>query len=106
MLFVAVAPAQAAPRALSADEINAAAPGKSAGREAQALNVKTQVLLDRARFSPGVIDGRRGENFANALRAFQQQNGLPASGELDAATFDKLAQDAASALIEYTITAK
>ena len=48
------------------------------------------MLLDRAGFSPGTIDGRTGDNFANALRAFQQQNGLSDSGKLDAPTWDKL----------------
>ena len=53
------------------------------------MNIKAQVLLDRASFSPGAIDGRHGENFVNALRAFQEQNGLTASGELDAPTWEQ-----------------
>jgi lipoprotein-anchoring transpeptidase ErfK/SrfK len=38
------------------------------------------------------------------LRAFQRRNGLNASGELDAPTWSKLTQDAAPALVEYTIS--
>ena len=34
--------------------------------------LKTEVLLARAGFSPGAIDARDGDNFANALHAFQQ----------------------------------
>ena len=98
--------AQAAPRAPTAEQINAAEPAKASGRSAENVNIRAQVLLDRAKFSPGAIDGRRGENFAGALRAFQRENGLPASGELDTATFAKLTQDSAPAMIGYTISAR
>ena len=103
LIALGLGPAVAGPaRSLAPDDVNAAAFG--AGKSSEAVNIKAQVLLDRARFSPGAIDGRRGENFVNALRAFQERNGLKASGELDAPTWDKLAQDAAPAVVEYTIT--
>lgn len=91
-------------RELTLDEVNAAEPAK-ATRNSQAVNIKAQVLLDRANFSPGAIDGRRGDNFTNALRAFQQRNGLTMSGELDSATWAKLAESKDPALIKYTISA-
>src|SRR5205085_8777313 len=103
LLFVLTATASAAPiRSLAPDDINAAE--FNGGKNSEAVNIRAQVLLDRARFSPGAIDGKRGENFGNALRAFQQQNGLKATGELDTPTWEKLAQDAEPALIEYTIS--
>ncbi|MET0213052.1 MAG: peptidoglycan-binding domain-containing protein, partial [Vicinamibacterales bacterium] len=63
-------------------------------------------MLDRAGFSPGEIDGQAGNNLRRAIRAFQQVSALPATGELDDATWRKLLTSTRSepALVEYTIT--
>jgi lipoprotein-anchoring transpeptidase ErfK/SrfK len=45
-----------------------------------------QVLLDSAGFSPGVIDGKNGSSFKDALHGFQEANGLDATGKLDGPT--------------------
>ena len=68
--------------------------------------VKAAVLLDRARFSPGAIDGLAGDNLRDAIKAYQQQDGLDASGLLDAATWDKLTAKALPAVKAYVITAE
>jgi lipoprotein-anchoring transpeptidase ErfK/SrfK len=50
-----------------------------------------QILLDRALFSPGIIDGRWGKNTEIALYWFQNREGLRATGRADQATFERLA---------------
>jgi lipoprotein-anchoring transpeptidase ErfK/SrfK len=47
-----------------------------AAGKVDALFIKVQVLLDRARFSPGEIDGKLGENAQKALKAFAEAKGL------------------------------
>ncbi len=95
-----------------------AGPSQTLATPASTVALEAQVLLDRAGFSPGEIDGRLGPNTRRALRAFQQARGLPPSSELDQATRDALATGAraasqpvptsgmpTSALITYTIAA-
>jgi lipoprotein-anchoring transpeptidase ErfK/SrfK len=102
LLLACSGPAHAA--GLSLEAVNKAefAAGKSKGPNAAVL--KAQVLLDRARFSPGVIDGNGGENFNKALTAFQELHQLKTSGRLDAPTWEKLNANAGEAvLIEYAL---
>lgn len=54
--------------------------------------MQAQVVLDRLGFTPGVIDGRMGKSTVNALKGFQEAQGLPITGELDSATQQALAQ--------------
>src|ERR1035438_514262 len=49
--------------------------------------VRAQILLGRAHFSCGEIDGTFGSNFQKALNAFQGERKLPVTGALDAATW-------------------
>lgn len=69
--------------------------------------VRIQVLLDRAHFSPGVIDGFDGDNVAKAISAYQTAMGGPVNGLADDALLQTLsAADAGAALTAYVITAQ
>ena len=80
-----------------------ALPARSTRRPVPEI-VKAEVLLDRARFSPGAIDGIDGDNFHKAIAAYQKQMGLTSSGKLDQATWDKLTADTAPPITRYTVT--
>ena len=79
-----------------AQTINAAGldtAGAATGRSAPAFTpalVKVEVLLDRAGFSPGVIDGRGGDNLDHALQAYSVARGLAWTGKLERETWDSL----------------
>ena len=64
-----------------------------------------QVLLDRAGFSPGEIDGGVGRNTFRAIEAFQLAHKLDPTSRMDAATWKALGGAAADdVLVRYTIT--
>lgn len=54
--------------------------------------MQTQVVLERLGFAPGVIDGKAGLSFTNAIEGFQEARDLPVTGELDPETRAALAQ--------------
>lgn len=104
ILVCALALPGAPAAALDAKAVNEA--GLQGKGDERARAAKLQVLLDRARFSPGVIDGRPGENVDNALAAFRAANGLSAKGKgIDAEAWDKLGGAGAEpVVVEYTVT--
>jgi lipoprotein-anchoring transpeptidase ErfK/SrfK len=98
-----VAPQAAAPSAApgQAANVDAPAPGSPAADTERLL--RAQVLLDRAHFSPGEIDGAYGSNMREALIGFQKTHDLPPSGKLDDATWNALNVDATPTLLNYTL---
>ena len=106
-LLMAVVHTPAWAAELTPDRINSATfSGKAPSEEGVSpLAVKLQVLLDRAHFSPGEIDGRFGENVEKALRAFSEANNLGAGKVLTAEIWSKLQQGSADPVItEYVVT--
>jgi len=66
--------------------------------------VAWQAALDRAGFSPGIIDGLVGPKTDAGLRAFQENAGLEVTGEFDAATRAAIGLDSTSATRVYVLT--
>jgi len=96
-------PSSASPP-VTAASINAAAPN-GANDNDPSLIAKAETLLDRGHFSPGEIDGLDGDNFRNAMRAFQKVNGLAVTGSLDADTWNALAASGSAPVVKsYTIS--
>ncbi len=109
----ATSPAEAAPEpppvVLTPEAVNAAVfDGNPLPEKAPSpIVLKLQVLLDRAGFSPGVIDGVMGDNVRKAIVATEFVTGLPQDGILDAevwAALQPLAE--APVLVGYQITAE
>ncbi len=107
LTLLASAPLAAAE--LTADAINTANfTGKIPGEDKPtALAVKVQVLLDRAHFSPGEIDGHFGDNVEKALQAFAEASKLPSGKALTPEIWSRLQSGANDpATTEYVLTDK
>jgi lipoprotein-anchoring transpeptidase ErfK/SrfK len=92
-------------QALTMDAVNGADLAGKAEKGVSPAILKAQVLLDRARFSPGAIDGRDGENVQNAIKAFEKARDLKVDGKLDEKLWTKLNEASSEPILtEYTIS--
>src|SRR5258706_295922 len=81
-------PARTSATQLSLDAVNDATLTAAVGPNSRGAAVlRAQVLLDRARFSPGEIDAAFGSNLQKAIAAFQRSNGLDATRSSDQPTW-------------------
>ena len=93
-LAVAALVAAAPHPALAGDMVSLAVPERVpsdifAGPRSRDVLV-AQVLLDRSRHSPGVIDGVPGGNTARAIQAFERAHGMSADGKIDRQLLENL----------------
>lgn len=83
-----------------ATKTTAVSPGATGARV-----IRAQILLDRARFSPGEIDSIYGADLEIAVKGYQEKHDLKPTGTIDAAMWKMLNADKRRLLTTYVITA-
>ena len=111
-LSCAIAVAGLLPSSIEAQELksntkDAATQGSVTSEAPISSLVKLQILLDRAGFSSGEIDGSAGSNVRKAISAFQDARRLLRAGRSDDATLEALfSAELTEPLVSYTISDK
>ena len=77
--------------AVSVGAVNATPSSEELKADEGPVVVRAQILLDRARFSVGAINGKATKNTGLAIYWFQKSQGLPATSMLDSITYARLA---------------
>jgi lipoprotein-anchoring transpeptidase ErfK/SrfK len=108
LLFVIVVPMHAATSSVTTAAVNKKSghPVLTASLLRSASVVRAQILLDRAHFSPGEIDGRFGGTMRGAIAAFHRARKMKGGPGVSAATWKALNLDTAPAIVSYTLTAE
>jgi lipoprotein-anchoring transpeptidase ErfK/SrfK len=68
--------------------------------------LRAQVLLDRAHFSVGEIDGHFGDSTVRAVTAYNKERALPGGGSVTAETWAALNRDTRPVVVAYSVTAE
>jgi len=66
--------------------------------------IRAQILLDRARFSPGEIDGHFGPDLQVAVEGYRERHELVAGKSIDVEMWELLNRDEGELLIPYTVS--
>jgi lipoprotein-anchoring transpeptidase ErfK/SrfK len=78
-------------------------PRLTSARTSGSSVLRLQILLDRAHFSPGEIDGHYGGNTRRAVAAFNEARRLKGGERTEAKTWVELNRDEAPAVVPYVV---
>ena len=91
--------------AIALEKVNDATDTSSLSAGSSGVRViRAQILFDRARFSPGEIDGSFGPDLEIAVKGYRERHNLKATATIDKELWDLLNEDTEDLLAFYTVT--